>query len=238
MKQTVFGITMLMLVYTAQAQTEKGRKMVGGNLGFSFNGSDRLDTNRSFSNKNNQRSFNLNVYGGKFVKDRVMIGLSIGYGFNKDITTSIDNRPSVPYYSKSEQKYFSETYSATVFTRYYTKRLIDRVSFYANIGLGYSWSYSWQGSVNIQNGFNLNYSNSFTNKTVSNTVHLNVIPGLAFFLNKNLALETALGGFGFNTGNNANYNNGVKVNSTVNGNLNTNVNINFSGLRFGMNYYF
>lgn len=63
------------LTFASQAQTEKGKFIVGGGLGF--------DTESVKDADNKSTSFNIMPSAGYFVADNIAVGLGLGYQWNK-----------------------------------------------------------------------------------------------------------------------------------------------------------
>ena len=66
------------LAFTSQAQTEKGKIMLGGNVGFS---SSKVDG----ANKSDF-SFSVIPSAGYFISDNFAIGTGVGYTYNKEVS--------------------------------------------------------------------------------------------------------------------------------------------------------
>lgn len=83
------------LAFTTQAQTEKGKFIVGGNVGFNstkVEGADKADFN-----------FSIVPSAGYFVSDNFALGTGVGYLYNKSVsgstlTESIEVAPFGRYY--------------------------------------------------------------------------------------------------------------------------------------------
>ena len=63
------------LTFASQAQTEKGKFIVGGGLGF--------DTESVKDTDNKSTSFNIMPSAGYFVADNIAVGVGLGYQWNK-----------------------------------------------------------------------------------------------------------------------------------------------------------
>jgi len=66
------------LAFTTQAQTEKGKIMLGGNVGFS---SSKVET----ANKSDF-SFSVVPSAAYFISDNIAIGTGVGYTYNKEVS--------------------------------------------------------------------------------------------------------------------------------------------------------
>ncbi|WP_407425323.1 outer membrane beta-barrel protein [Arcticibacter sp.] len=105
---SVFAVAALSM--TTQAQTEKGKFMLGGNLAFD---SQKSDADNSKANT----SFEIVPNVGYFVSDNVAIGTGIGYSYDKKIGTSKN-----------------EAFVVSPFGRYYTN-VSDRFKFFGQLSV-------------------------------------------------------------------------------------------------------
>ncbi len=79
MKKLLFSLVAVAgLAFTSQAQTEKGKIMLGGSVGFS---SSKVDG----ANKSDF-SFNVIPSAGYFVSNNIAIGTGVGYTYNKEVS--------------------------------------------------------------------------------------------------------------------------------------------------------
>lgn len=95
---------------TASAQTEKGKVLVGGSIGF---GTEKSDV----SGAESSTSFDIAPKAGYFVSDNIVIGLGLGYE-----------------YDKSASDYKSDYVSVAPFGRYY-KSLSDQFKFFGELSV-------------------------------------------------------------------------------------------------------
>ncbi len=81
MKKLVLSILVVSaLAFTTQAQTEKGKIMLGGNLAFE---SQKSDADNAKANT----SFEIVPSVGYFVADNIAVGTGVGYSYDKNIGT-------------------------------------------------------------------------------------------------------------------------------------------------------
>lgn len=107
MKKVLLVAIMAVAGLTASAQTEKGKVLVGGSIGF---GTEKSDV----SGAEESTSFNITPKAGYFVSDNIVIGLGLGYEYEKSATDVKADYVSVApfgryYKSLSDQfKFFGE----------------------------------------------------------------------------------------------------------------------------------
>lgn len=105
---SVFAVAAL--AFNTQAQTEKGKIMLGGNLAFDSQKSD-------FDNAKSNTSFEIVPSVGYFVADNIAVGTGVGYSFDKNIGTAK-----------------SEAFVVSPFGRYYTN-LSDQFKFFGQLSV-------------------------------------------------------------------------------------------------------
>lgn len=111
MKKTILSvITVAGLVYGANAQTEKGKIILGGSVG--FNSAKVHDASKS------DVSFNIMPSAGYFINDNFALGAGIGYKYNKEVSASVRNGSFV----------------VAPFTRYYIG-LADHFKFFGQLSI-------------------------------------------------------------------------------------------------------
>jgi outer membrane protein len=169
---------------------------IGGNFNISQNGGKETDGSKKASEFN----LNLSPQAGKFLSDKVAIGLGLNFGFNttnsnQDVerikkTTSVGVVPFLRYYAVTAGKF-------SVFGQ-------------ANAGVAFANSNTTLGGNNIE-------------KTKSNSISLNIVPGLSYDVSERLALETYINIFNVGVG---------QTSSTLNGNKET---INYFNVGGGLN---
>jgi hypothetical protein len=146
--------------------------------GYILVGADLADFNLNFQEGNTQFSLNLNPKAGWFIKDNVLLGPEVNFGI-----TTYKGATAINYgVGAFGRKYFGA--EATNLART-TKWFVE-----ANAGI---------------NGTNL--SGDDVENTSTNGLGIGIGPGLAYFLNQNIALEALVKynltvGFGSSTTNN------------------------------------
>lgn len=152
---------------TEQAQIKKGTVFIGGNIGFSNQTAKSSDT--LYLAITSGAMFNINPSFGLAIKDNLVFGINLGYGYQKNNYYS----SSPAYYNKLNQ------YSAGVFLRKY-KALGSGFSIFGQASLSYSYS---KNTYSPSDGVQLikNYGES-----------LSFYPGIAYTFCHHWQLETSL----------------------------------------------
>src|SRR5690606_28845292 len=75
------------LTFASQAQTEKGKFIVGGGLGF--------DTESVKDTDNKSTSFNIMPSAGYFVADNIAVGLCLGYQWSRAEDGVVESAPGL-----------------------------------------------------------------------------------------------------------------------------------------------
>jgi len=110
MKKVLLTLTAIAgLTIAAQAQTEQGKIMVGGQLGF--------ETSKVKDTDHKNNSFSINPTVGYFVSDNLAIGTGIGYNWGKT-ETSKDNSVKNDAFQVSP---FARKYSANGPVRFFAQ---------------------------------------------------------------------------------------------------------------------
>ncbi|MBB5634287.1 hypothetical protein HDE68_000172 [Pedobacter cryoconitis] len=170
------------LAFTTQAQTEKGKFMLGGNVEFNStknNGAPKADT-----------KFNIVPSVGYFVSDNFAIGTGIGYGFSKshEATTLLPNAALK-----------TQEFVVAPFARYYK-------------GINESFKFFGQLSVPMAFGNNkvTTDGDNYTKTSKYSNVGVALSPGFAFFPSKKFGIEFSVQGISYNN-NSLKDNNGNKL---------------------------
>jgi hypothetical protein len=175
MKKLFLSSLAVFIVFLSQAQIKKGTVFIGGNIGFSNQTAKTTDSvNLPVSPGT---SFNFNPSVGWAIKDNLVFGIDLVYGYQK-----INYPPSYfDYYYKQE------SYSAGVFLRRY-KVLGSGFSIFGQASLHYSYSKNtyytntWAAQSNI-----LGVQSA---KNYGGT--LGFYPGIAYTVSRHWQMETGL----------------------------------------------
>jgi hypothetical protein len=216
MKKLLLLITISLSALTCYSQTEKGKKMIGGQLRFSGYNSSNVDS--STISKVNIASFSINPRVGYFIKDNFAVGI-IG-----NFTISGSNRNDV--YSKS--KGISIGFGIGGFGRYY-KKINDKFLFFVNGDILYSHS-PYTRYENTSN----TVTRVITTETFYHTISIAVSPGLVYFPSSKLGIEASFGNLFYNY---EHYKKSLSYANYVNTNS-YGFNLSSASFLLGMNYYF
>jgi hypothetical protein len=205
---------LLMSTIVGYSQTEKGKKILGGQLNFYGNKGATLDS--LSSSRTTYSTLQLNPNVGYFIKDNFALGVLLNVGFSNQ---SQNNQNSIStYYYKTN----TINFGAGAFARYY-KKIGDRFSFFVN------------GNMLYNHQISKTESTSSKQEKQANSINLGFSPGLVYFPSPKLGIEVLFG--------NINYTYTSSVNKTVSYKNHDNrggygLNLSPSSLYLGMNYYF
>jgi len=221
MKKILLLITIIPSTLTGYSQTEKGKKMIGGQISFGGSQYSRIDS--STMAKATIQSFNINPKFGYFIKDNFAVGGNVDFGLSHYVGNIIDPNYTSTFKSKSI------SFGAGVFARYY-KKINDNFSFFLNGNLLYSHSpYSrYERTTN-------SITNVFNTERIFHTISIAISPGLVYFPSPKLGIEASFGNIFYNYSTYKDINVSYKNHDNL-----SNYGINVSSMTFnlGMNYYF
>ena len=238
MRKTSIIILAVILSLKGFAQTEKGRLMTGGYLSYSGNQGNSDNQSSVSTNKSKGFGFNATASLGRFVKDKMALGFSLGYGAGRNAyqSTQYENFPTT--IQETEVRGLNENYLASLFARQYSKPILEKFRFYGNLSLNYSWGYYFQTNMTRTIGnFTVEYS-AFNSKQINQQMMLQFSPGLAFMLNKHFILEAVFGGTSFNINTMTREFNGIKTGRATSSNFSSNLNLSLKNLQIGFSYFF
>ncbi|AOM80585.1 outer membrane beta-barrel protein [Pedobacter steynii] len=160
--------------FSSQAQTEKGKIMVGGNVAFDTKKSDAAGAK---SNTN----FQIVPSVGYFVADNFAVGTGVGYGYSKTSGIAGPNNTVISGNKNS-------SFVVSPFGRYY-----------ANL----SESFKFFGQLSVPMAFGkdkaVDAEGNVGAKTASTTeIGVALSPGFAFYPTKKIGIEFALNGLNYN----------------------------------------
>ncbi|SHG10056.1 outer membrane beta-barrel protein [Pedobacter caeni] len=161
--------------FSSQAQTEKGKIMVGGNVAFD---TKKTDASGAKSNTN----FQIVPSVGYFVADNFAVGTGIGYGYSKTNGIAVADGAAAILGNKNS------SFIVSPFGRYY-----------ANL----SESFKFFGQLSVPMAFGKDKAvdaNGNTGAKTGTTTEIGVAlsPGFAFYPTKKIGIEFALNGLNYN----------------------------------------
>jgi hypothetical protein len=152
-----------------QSQIKKGTVFIGGSIGFS---KQSTSGNSPYAQKATYINFSPSV--GWAIKDNLVFGVMLGYGYQKTSEAQVDTN-----YSKTQ------TYSAGVFLRQYKY-------------LGSGFSLFGQGNLFFNHGKTDNFPDyPYDQSRSSYIVGLGFNPGVAYRINSHWQIETILPNLGY-----------------------------------------
>lgn len=196
------------LAFTTQAQTEKGKFMLGGDVEFNSSKANGVDK----SNK----SFAIVPSVGYFVTDNIAIGTGIGFESTKNYNYTTLT-PTVTGFSTKTQAFV-----VAPFVRGY-KGITDQFKFFGQLSVPMTFGNAKTGDVNGDN---------FVKNGNNNNVGVALSPGFAFFPSKKFGIEFSVNGISYND-NRLEDSNGNKTG----GNKNFNIGANFFAPKIGVQFY-
>ncbi|TKC10736.1 porin family protein [Pedobacter polaris] len=178
-KLLIMGV-LCAVAFTANAQTEKGKSLINGAVGFSTNKNESNSTGFSPTNQKST-SFFVTPRLGYFVANNLVIGLGLGYTQNNNTSSSINvNSPNIIYYNQTSKQH---TYSINPFLRKYVD-IVDKFKFFGqfNVGVGF-------GKVDNKYEYNTQTTGTTENSSKFTSYNAAISPGFAFFPSKRWAIE-------------------------------------------------
>ena len=158
------------IALSANAQTEKGKTLIGGSFGFSDNKGNRKSLSERIT------SYNFAPNAAYFIKDNLAIGLGLSYGRTKVkgyLYQATNGVGSVN--GSNETQYMVMPYIRRYFKINEQLKVFGQTTFFAS-----------SNKVREEN----NYGYPTTNPTIKyHTFGASISPGLAFFPSKHFAIE-------------------------------------------------
>lgn len=163
----------------ANAQTEKGKTIVGGTIGYSNdkNNNDHVDSK--------QTTFTLLPSIGYFIKDNLALGLGIGY-------SSVTANTSEKSEFLMNQKNKTDNFIVSPFIRHYVN-ISDQFKFFSQLSVPMRW-----GNVKTEVGSGnpaVNYVPGSSYKTSS--IGVSIAPGLAYFPTRRIGIQLSVDGLSY-----------------------------------------
>ncbi|MBB6499960.1 outer membrane beta-barrel protein [Pedobacter cryoconitis] len=198
------------LAFTTQAQTEKGKFMLGGNVEF--------DSNKPNGASKSNTIFNIVPSVGYFVTDNFAIGTGVGYESAKNhVDATTVNGVNIGGSTTKNQAFV-----VAPFARYY-KGITEQFKFFGQLSVPMAFGNTKVGDVD---------GNNYAKVSKYNNVGVALSPGFAFFPSKKFGIEFSVQGISYND-NTLKNNNGDKIG----GNKDFNIGANFFAPKLGVQFY-
>jgi len=200
---------MLVISFSTYSQTEIGKKFIGGQLNIS---EEDRSWESSSKGSHDQFDFSFRPNCGYFIKDNLAVGADLN--FTNSTTHYV-------YENVDDSKIKSNTYGLGVFARRYVS-IYDNFKFFLNGRIGYDYT---RESYDSGNGDNTSHTNQ---------ISLGVAPGLVYFVNSHISIESQFGSLYYT------HSDGVsEENSDAKSHSNDyGISLNTTSLYFGLSYYF
>jgi len=156
------------LAFSTQAQTEKGKIMVGGNVEFNSEKVDGADKSNT--------TFAIVPSAGYFISENFALGTGIGYQSAKAFTANTGN------------SFKTQAVVINPFARYYAN-ITEQFKFFGQLSVPMSFGNTKTSTDNGDNYYKTNNNNS---------VGVALSPGFAFFPTKKFGIEFAVNGISYN----------------------------------------
>jgi hypothetical protein len=229
MRKSLLTFIAIVTITNCYSQTEKGKKIIGGQFNLSsYNYSD-LDTLFKFDR--NYLEFQIVPSFGYFIKDNFAIGVNLNFGFSN---STEKNANSYNTLTETTAKANSISYGGGGFARYY-KKIADKFFFYANGEVAYT--YKVQKSDYSTSNPNYVYppTSPAHQEVQYNTISVEINPGLVYFATPKLGIQTSFGDIFYNNSTSKNIS---LLHDNHNNSHNYGISLNMRTFYLGINYYF
>jgi outer membrane protein W len=221
-------VASLALSLGSHAQTEQGRILLGGSVGFSSGKNEQVDTAGKVLNTSKVNSLGLTLRGGYFIADNVAVGLLVGFNTDKNKQETPGTAPS-----KSTGEQTNNSTSLGLFGRMYTSPVDRKFALFGQLDLAYTMGKRTDEDVFVSSS---GVSTSTKTRGERNSFGVMISPGVAFFLSDHIALEATFGAIGFSSGKDKSYDTKDRLSSQTNFN-NLEATISPSTLRLGITFF-
>lgn len=169
------------ITLTTNAQTEKGKSLINGSVGFGSSKTDNTSTGPSASNQKSNY-FTVAPNYGYFISNNLAVGLGLSFLYNKQTANSTNIIASTTVFSS--QIYKQSIFVINPFLRKYVD-VAEKFKFFGHLngGVGY-------GTIEAKNEYNYTTTPTISEdkyKVTSYNVALS--PGFAFYPSKKWAIE-------------------------------------------------
>lgn len=237
MKKTILILLTYFAATNTYGQLIKGTFMPGLSINYNYSKNDRQDvTNDAYTNstiKRNNIYSNINL--GYFVKDNLAMGILTGYQRTTYNNNNFSSNNSNTYNSTSNSNQIINYFFIGIFARYY--KMINNSKF--GIFIQANSQYQNGNETTTNNNTTTNYtSTSQTSELTSqksNTFSVGISPGIVYFINKKIGIETRFGNIGYGISNTKPLSNSKRSISEHNEGFDAN--FSSSTLQLGVNFY-
>ena len=164
----------------ANAQTEKGKFILGGTIGYS--------SNKSEGSTSSQKETNLDLLpsAGYFVRENLALGLGIGYSRSiRDV--NYKSEPSV-HYAYYNRKDITNYFAISPFIRHYVN-LSEKFKYFSQFSVPMKW-----GNIRSEDGANNPAADVIPDsKSKTTSISLAIEPGFAYFPTKKIGIQLTVG---------------------------------------------
>lgn len=171
MKKVILSIALLSgIAFTTQAQTEKGKFIVGGNVSYSTIKSDAANAKAS-------HNFSIVPSAGYFVSDNIAVGTGIGFQSSKASAASITGK--------------QEAFVIAPFGRHYTP-VAEKFKFFGQLSVPMAFGTTKQ-TEKVDDDIKVGDKNGN-----STSIGVALSPGFAFYPSSKIGIEFAFKGISYN----------------------------------------
>lgn len=167
-KQLLFMAALCAIAFTSNAQTEQGKNLLSGSVGFSSNKTDY----NAVANSTDLKSFNIQPQFGHFFAKNLAVGLNVGYTKSKADYKYTTNQSSVDE---------NNSFNAGPFVRYYVD-IVEKFKLFGQFNAALAFGKTEQVFSNLADS-SPNRSFKYTNYSAS------INPGFAFFPSKRWEID-------------------------------------------------
>jgi hypothetical protein len=186
MKRLLTLTVVCAFAWTANAQTEKGKILLGGNIDYNHGKSESIyqfpqDQSVSLQNKNTFNSFSIGPNVGIFIKDNFAVGLGLTYSHGESNAngSQVNYQNGMPYLKYSTSTNKSDLFGINPYARYYVG-LTDKFKFFGQL------------TAHLAKGTQKGLYSSLDTTSLKyqvTAIDFNFQPGLAFFPIKRLSIQ-------------------------------------------------
>lgn len=190
-KTTIYAIIVISLLSVSvygQESLQKGKSLVGGGIGFGISDNESNPDDDSDGSSQESRHFSFSPYYGKFVKDNLLLGVSLNLNTNK--------RDFKNYYNSgsSHNDFKSKSIGGGVFVRKYFP-VVEKFGVFFQPGLNYNLQTS--ETVYYSSNDNSADGRDRLDESKGHMVSIGANLGLYYFISDRFSIETNLANVNF-----------------------------------------